>query len=155
MRVKTILCFSIILCIGIAGRLLWGVLTQRTAAPIPKETRIRETQAPLTHRPSADTAPDFQNAEFYRTIRDNNIFRPLGWTPTVPREPYRWIGTILPRRANTPPQAVSQTTDGQTTHIVSPGENRDSHTEGVSIESKQGVLETDGKQPTLRLHIRY
>ncbi|MDE0014549.1 MAG: hypothetical protein OXU51_00060 [Candidatus Poribacteria bacterium] len=39
---------------------------------------------------------------YYRTIIDNNLFRPLGWTPPQPIEPYRLLGTKLARDANTP-----------------------------------------------------
>ena len=65
------------------------------------------------------TPPVFDSEAFYRTIIDNNLFRPLGWTPPRPIEPYRLIGTILPRSANTPPKAIIQTTTGNQTHIVS------------------------------------
>jgi len=41
------------------------------------------------------------------------------------------------------------------THIISPGETLDAHTEAVSIKHKTVVLETDGKQRTLRLPIRF
>ena len=93
----------------------------------------------------------FDSESFYRTIIDNNLFRPLGWRPPRPIEPYRLIGTILPRAANTPPKAILQTTTGNTTHIVSLGEQIDASTEVVSIESKQVVLSADGQQRTLKL----
>ena len=32
---------------------------------------------------------------FYRTIIENNIFRPLGWTPPRPSPVYRLLGTII------------------------------------------------------------
>ena len=89
---------------------------------------------------------------FYRTIIDNNLFRPLGWRPPRPVEPYRLLGTILPRRANTPPKAIIQTTAGNKTYIVSIGETLDASTEVVSIESKSVVLQTNGQKRTLRLN---
>ena len=88
---------------------------------------------------------------FYSTIIDNNIFRPLGWTPPRPVEPYRLIGTILPRDANTPPTAILQTTTGKTTSIVSVGETLDPETKVISIESKSVVLESGGVRRTLRM----
>lgn len=39
----------------------------------------------------------FDSEAYYRPIIKNNLFRPLGWTPLVPVEPYRLIGTILQR----------------------------------------------------------
>ena len=93
----------------------------------------------------------FDAEAFNRTIIDNNLFRPLGWT--LPRliEPYRLIGTILPRSENTPRKAIIQSTAGNTTYIVSTGERLDADTEVVSIEGKQVVLSTNGQQRTLRL----
>ncbi|MYB93936.1 hypothetical protein F4054_12430 [Candidatus Poribacteria bacterium] len=64
----------------------------------------------------------FDSDSYYRTIIDNNLFRSLGWTPPRPKEPYRLMGTILPRSANTPPRAILQTTTGNTTHIMTTGE---------------------------------
>ena len=122
--------------------------------PEPVKVRTADTELHRVHR---TTPPVCEGSEtFYRTIIDNNLFRPLGWTPPQPSEPYRLIGTILPRsETHTLPRAIIQSTTGNTTHIVTLGEKIDASTEVVSIESKQVVLETDGKQRTLRLHIRY
>ena len=97
----------------------------------------------------------FDSFAYYRTIIGNNIFRPLGWTPPRPVEPYRLIGTILPRDANTPPQAILETTAGQKTYIVTIGDKIETHTEVVDIQPKQVTLSTDGKQRTLKLPIRF
>ena len=98
---------------------------------------------------------DFDSEAYYRPIIDNNIFRPLGWTPPRPTEPYRLIGTILPRDANTPPQAILQTTAGQKTYIVTTGEKIDASTEVVEIEAKQVILSGNGQQRTLHLRIGF
>ena len=97
----------------------------------------------------------FDSFADYRTIIGNNIFRPLGWTPPRPVEPYRLIGTILPRDANTPPQAILETTAGQKTYIVTIGDKIETHTEVVDIQPKQVMLSTNGKQRTLKLPIRF
>ena len=97
----------------------------------------------------------FDSFAYYRTIIGNNIFRPLGWTPPRPVEPYRLIGTILPRDANTPPQAILETTAGQKTYIVTIGDKIETHTEVVDIQPKQVMLSTNGKQRTLKLPIRF
>ncbi len=98
----------------------------------------------------------FQQRDFYRTIIENNLFRPLGWTPPDPHPTYRLIGTILPTDENTPPQAIIQSTAGNPkTYIVTIGEKIDAHTKVLSIAHKSVVLETDGKHHTLRLHIRF
>ena len=97
--------------------------------------------------------PVFDVSEtYYRTIIDNNLFRPLGWTPPRPIEPYRLLGTKLATDANTPPQAIIQTTAGQQTYIVSIGDKIDPSTEVVLIEGKQVTLSRNGQQRTLRLN---
>ena len=99
------------------------------------------------------TAPAvFGSESFYRTIIENNLFRPLGWRPPRPVEPYRLIGTLLPRSANTPPKAILESTTGEKTYIVSVGEKIDGLTEVISIESKALTLSTNGQQRTLRLN---
>ena len=86
-----------------------------------------------------------------RTIIDNNLFRPLGWTPPRPIEPYRLLGTKLARDANIPPQAIVQTVTTNMTHIVILGSNLDVDTQVVDIQSKQVTLSTHGQQRTLML----
>ena len=142
------------------GFLLWVLLTQLTSEPTRTEKRAPEKQenladrSPRRHRPP-DTLTDFQDTDFYRTIINNNIFRPLGWRPPRPVEPYRLIGTLLPRAANTPPKAVIESTAGKRTYIVWIGENIDADTEVISIESKSVVLETGGEPRTLHLSIGF
>jgi len=93
----------------------------------------------------------FQESEFYRTIVDNNLFRPLGWTPTRPREPYRLIGTLLPTAADTPARAILETTSGETRQTVSVGDKLDADTTVTDIQPKQVTLEREGLSTTLRL----
>lgn len=94
--------------------------------------------------------PLFPSDPFYRTIIDNNPFRPLGWTPPRPSESYRLLGTIrFPRDVNIPPKAILQTTPGNTTYIVALGEMLDADTEVVNICQKQITLETNGQQRTV------
>ena len=93
----------------------------------------------------------FDSVSYYRPIIKYNLFRPLGWTPPRPVEPYRLIGTLLPRSENTPPRAILQSTAGQKTYIVTTGEKIEASTEVVSIESKQVTLSTNGQQRTLHL----
>ena len=92
---------------------------------------------------------------YYRTIIDNNLFRPLGWTPPRPRELYRLLGTILALDEITPPQAILQSTAGHQTYIVTLGSNLDADTQVVDIQSKQVTLSTQGQQRTLMLPIGF
>ena len=91
----------------------------------------------------------FWQSDFYRTIIDNNLFRPLGWTPPRPIEPYRLLGTKLARDANTPPQAIVQAVTTNMTHIVTLGSNLDVDTQVVDIQTKQVTLSTQEQQRIL------
>lgn len=125
--------------------------------PPPIETQsVKVIQPPAKRRVRLAHPPVLDVSEtYYRTIIDNNLFRPLGWSPPRPPEPYRLIGTVLPRSANTPPTAILQTTARNTTLIVSTGETLNASTEVVSIEPKQVTLETDGQRRTLRLSVTH
>lgn len=105
---------------------------------------------PISHFQSSDLPAS--QSDFYRTIIDNNLFRPLGWTLPRPVEPYRLLGTILPRDGHTAPQAIIQvSTAGDKTHIVSIGDTLDMNTKVVDIQPKQVVLDRVGQQTTLKL----
>jgi len=93
----------------------------------------------------------FQNSDFYRIIIDNNLFRPLGWTPPRPKEPYRLIGTILPHRGNTPPKAIIQNTVRNQMYIVTIGDTLDSNTYVTDIQTKHVTLKKNGQQRQLTL----
>ncbi|RKU06987.1 hypothetical protein C6503_24760 [Candidatus Poribacteria bacterium] len=95
----------------------------------------------------------FDSEAFYRTIIDNNIFRPLGWRPPVPREPYRLLGTVLSRDAHTPPKAIIQTTAGQQTYTVTTGEQLDTNITVTDIQPRMVILDKAGQQITLKLEI--
>ena len=139
----------------IAGAFVLLVTVFALQTPIPPPEAMTETSEtePLHRRRVRLTMPPVFNSEaFYRTIIDNNLFRPLGWTPSRPREPYRLIGTILPIDANTPPRAILQTTAGKKTYIVTTGETLDASTEVVEIAGKQVILSRNGQQRTLRLN---
>lgn len=119
----------------------------------PPAPQIQAT-APRLKRiaPQQDSLTAFQKTEFYRTIVDYNLFRPLGWRPPRPREPYRLIGTLIPRDGATPKQAIVQRMTTGGTETVTIGETLDAETKVVDIASKQVTLETGGRQRTLKLH---
>ena len=93
----------------------------------------------------------FQNSDFYRTIIDNNLFRPLGWTPPRPQEPYRLLGTIIPIDAKSPPKAIIQNTVRNQTHIVIIGDTLDTDTHVTDIQTKHVTLKKNGQQRQLTL----
>ena len=118
----------------------------------PEPEALKERTDPEPHRAHLSNLPIFDAAAFKRTIINNNLFRPLGWTPPRPVEPYRLLGTKLATDANTPPQAILQSTAGQKTYIVSIGEKLDASTSLVSRQGKAVTLSTNGQKRTLRLN---
>jgi len=129
--------------------------------PIPDPAPVKETpKAPphLGKQPDILSRARFQSSnfppaqsDFYRTIIDNNLFRPLGWRPPRRVEPYRLLGTRLPTDKNTPPQAILQSTATNKTHIVTTGDKLDATTEVVEIQAKQILMEIAGQRKILRL----
>lgn len=99
-----------------------------------------------------DQASRFQDTEFYRTIIDNNIFRPIGWRPPRKKETYRLIGTILPRGGKSKAQAILQKNSVRRTYIVMIGDQLDADTTVIDIQTKQVTLEKAGQQRTLTLN---
>ena len=133
-----------------------GVVRFEASDPVRRDAEPVKVQTAETEpRRVQQTPPVFDTETYYSTIIDNNLFRPLGWTPLRPREPYRLIGTLLPRSENTPPRAIIQSTTRNQTYIVSTGESLDADTEVVSIKSKQVTLSHNGQQRTLHLAIGF
>lgn len=141
--------FTLASSFGIAC-LLATLISPPRLSPLPVSV-VGVSEAPVRPRRVRQKPVVFDAKAFKRTIIDNNLFRPLGWTPPRRVEPYRLIGTLLPRSANTPPQAILQSTIGEKIYIVSLGEPLDASTEVVSIDSKSVRLSTNGKQRTLHL----
>ena len=81
----------------------------------PEPIKVRTF--PLPRRNARTPPPVFEVSEtYYRTIIENNLFRPIGWTPPRPKEPYRLLGTLLPQMIEhlqkpsfNPPQAIAPT----------------------------------------------
>ena len=142
--------FTFVSSFGVAYVLATRLFPARLSSLPVSVVGVSEAPA-RPHRVRKPPPVVFDAEAFYRTIIDNNIFRPLGWRPPRPIEPYRLIGTILPRSANTPPKAILQSTATNTTHIVTTGEQIDASTRLVSIEAKQVTLSADGEQRTLHL----
>ena len=150
---KTIVFISI----GAFSLFSWVLLTrtQTTAAPPPKENSARTAQSQTAYRlsqNSQDPLSDFQDSDFYRTIIDNNLFRPLGWRTPRKKESYRLLGTILPTDEESNAQAILQKTPAGRTYIVMIGEMLDTDTTVVDIQPKQVTLENAGVQRTLKLN---
>ena len=124
------------LLIAGAFLLLLSVLfVLRSSGPRPEVVNGTVVPVGVVHRAAVPLIAFDAEVSFYRTLIDNNLFHPLGWAPPRPIEPYRLLGTILPRSANTLPRAILQSTTGQQIYVVSIGETLDASTKVVSIEA--------------------
>ena len=121
--------------------------THPTVSTTPRRVRFQSS----THPNEDVELKHFQNSDFYRTIIDNNLFRPLGWTPPRPQKPYRLLGTIIPTDAKTPPKAIIQNTVGNQTRIVTIGDTLDTDTHVTDIQTKYVTLKKNGQQRKLTL----
>ena len=154
---------SVVISLGLLVVLIFGFFGARrvqiASMTQPQHETLTETTQPVSPRvfrkslsTPQDSLSDFQKSDFYRTIVDNNLFRPLGWRPPRPREPYRLLGTLLPNDGETPPQAILQSTTARTTYIVRIGDKLDKATTVTDIQPKQVTLKTNGKHRTLGLN---
>ena len=113
-------------------------MKEQTAAPAPR-FRARQNQARI----------DFgENEAFYKVIIDNNLFRPLGWTPPDNEPAYSLIGTAVGVDG-----AVSQATllekRSNQYHFVTIGTKLGDLTV-KDIQAKQVILDNAGKPMTLK-----
>ena len=126
--------------------------TQTQDAILPDKTVSISTRSRKPFVPPRVLSTDFRDTAFYRTIVDNNLFRPLGWRPPRPRETYRLLGTILPTDSNTPKQAILQKPLVGRIYTVTIGEPLDTDTAVTDIQQKQVTLENAEHQRTLKLN---
>ena len=94
-------------------------------------------------------AVDFgENAAFYKVIIDNNLFRPLGWTPPNNEPAYSLVGTAVDADGVIA-QATLLERRSNRYHFVTIGEKLGDVTV-KDIQAKPVVLEKDGKPITLK-----
>ena len=161
---NTYLRHSVILCSIISIFLLLSLFQtpQRTQTDLITDAQKKKVSDERSHPRKIpafkNTQPQtssqitrFQDSQFYRTLIDNNLFRPLGWKPPRPREPYRLIGTIIPTDPKLPPQAIIQVIARKITPTVTLGDKLDKDTTVTGIQPKQVTLETQGQPRNLKL----
>ena len=89
-----------------------------------------------------------ENATFYKTIIDHNLFRPLGWTPPNNEPAYSLVGTAVD-----PNGAISQATllekRSNRYHFVTVGTQLGDMTV-KDIQAKKVILDKTGETVTLR-----
>ena len=149
---------SVYLVFGVCFGLAVFLIVSFHMPPQPRSQRPVTSESESVQFPLDRTQPRrktesvrFQDTDFYRTIIDNNLFRPLGWTPPRPVSPYRLLGTL-----------VSGATDGVwvskaiiavrgEVRVVEIGDSLDSETKVLGIDRHSVLLETSGKEQVLTL----
>ena len=106
-----------------------------------QRNRFRQRQ----NRASVDFG---ENAAFYKVIIDNNLFRPLGWTPPNNEPAYSLVGTAVDADGVIA-QATLLEKRSNRYHFVTIGEKL-GDTTVKDIQAKQVILEKDGKPITLK-----
>ena len=106
-----------------------------------QRNRFRQRQ----NRASVDFG---ENAAFYKVIIDNNLFRPLGWTPPNNEPAYSLVGTAVDADGVIA-QATLLEKRSNRYHFVTIGEKL-GDTTVRDIQAKQVILEKDGKPITLK-----
>ena len=89
-----------------------------------------------------------ENEAFYKVIIDNNLFRPLGWTPPNNEPAYSLVGTAVGTDGGIA-QATLLEKRSNRYHFVAIGEKLGDITV-KDIQAKQVVLEKEGKPITLK-----
>ena len=121
-------------------------------AKIQKMEKIKEqaeTQRNRFRQRQNRASVDFgENAAFYKVIIDNNLFRPLGWTPPNNEPAYSLIGTAVDADGVIA-QATLLEKRSNRYHFVTIGEKLGDITV-KDIQAKQVILEKDGKPITLK-----
>ena len=114
-------------------------LALNLSKPTPEPLTLSGTPEPSLRRVPVTTSPVFEAEAFKKTIIDNNLFRPLGWTRPGPPPAYRLTGTIIPRDSKTAPQALILATAAQQIHIVIPGDKLAADTTVIEVRSKHVI----------------
>lgn len=94
------------------GNLVGNVLAQ--GAPLPEQNHTAEYMTP--------EEKSWRESAFYRTIIENNIFRPLGWMPPKPAPVYRLLGTVI-STDGTSLQAILQEIASERLHFLRVGDS--------------------------------
>ena len=118
----------------------------------PISVKDTESQPPY-QRVDHTITPVFDAKTYYSIIVENNLFHPLGWTPSRPIDPYRLLATIIPTVGNAPPKAIIQS--GHQTYIVTPDKRLGADTKVVDIRAKQVTLSKNGIHRTLQLPLAF
>lgn len=92
---------------------------------------------------------NWRESAFYWTIIENNIFRPLGWTPLKPMPVYRLLGTVI-STDGTSVQAILQEIASEHLHFLRVGDSVGDATV-TEILLKEVKLDKAGRRISLKM----
>ena len=152
----------VFISICVLGVLIFGFFGTRglqTAVSTQTKTETRtETILPVSPRvfhkslsPPQESLTAFQNTDFYRTIIDNNLFRPLGWTPPRPLVRYKLLGTLVSGATDGVWVSQAVIDVGGRVQVLGIGDALDTETTVLGIDRHSVVLETAGTEKVLTL----
>ena len=130
--------------------LIWGMCwllgnlagnVSAEGAPLPEQNHTAEYLTP--------EEKSWRESAFYRTIIENNIFRPLGWTPPKPTPVYRLLGTVI-STDGTSLQAILQEIASERLHFLRVGDSVGDATV-TEILSKEVKLDKAGRRISLKM----
>ena len=121
------------------GNLVGNVSAQ--GAPLPEQNHTAEYLTPEKQ--------SWRESAFYWTIIENNIFRPLGWTPLKPMPVYRLLGTVI-STDGTGRQAILQEIGSEQFHFLRVGDNVGDATV-TEILLKEVKLDKAGRRISLKM----
>lgn len=97
---------------------------------------------------SSNRGESKENADFYRTIIDNNIFRPLGWRPPNKEPEYKFIGTSVEKNGAKSEAYVREQRSNKFYMVTIGDKVGDAVVKEIS--EKEIILDKDGETITLR-----
>ena len=98
---------------------------------------------------SSNNEDSKNNPDYYRTIVDNNIFRPLGWRPPNKEPEYKFIGTSVNDKNSAKLEAYVKERRSGKSYFVTIGD-KVGDTVVKEISEKEIILDKDGENITLR-----
>ena len=164
MKFSKILIFIVIGCV--AGLLLvYGVKLQAQNRPSRdaimakmgemnidmsrmEQFRNRQQGSNRVSRDSSNREESKENPDYYRTIVDNNIFRPLGWRPPNKEPEYAFVGTFVGKNGARSEASVRERRSGKF-YMVTIGE-KVGDAVVKEISEKKIILDKDGETITLQ-----
>ena len=129
-------------------------IKETNTAKMQAMVKAREQAQPQRNRTwgrqSRGGGVDFgENAEFYRTIIDHNLFRPLGWTPPNNEPSYSLLGIKAVDSNNAISQATLLERRSNRYHFVTIGTKIGDMTV-KDIQAKRVILDKAGEEITLK-----